>query len=62
MIITETSKGDIVILSLSGKLDALSTRELRNNASFTDPQKMVVLDLEKVDCIDESGFGIIIAA
>ena len=62
MIITETSKGDIVILSLDGRLDALSAPEFRNKRSVIDPDTMVIIDLEKVDLIDESGLEAIISA
>ncbi len=62
MIITETSKGDIAILAPDGKLDHDSAPEIRQNRSIIDPDKMVVIDLEKVDFIDDSGLGAIICA
>ena len=60
MIIQETSKGDIAILALYGRLDVLATHELRQNGSIIDPDTMVVIDLEKVGFIDESGLGALV--
>ncbi|AOS84175.1 hypothetical protein BIU88_08555 [Chlorobaculum limnaeum] len=62
MIITETSNDGIAIVALEGTLDALSAPELRNIRSVTDPEKTVILDLEKVDFIDSSGLGAIVGA
>jgi len=62
MIITETSNGSIAIVALEGTLDALSAPELRNNRMVIDPDKMVVIDLEKVDFIDSSGLGALVGA
>ena len=62
MNITETSNGTIAIITIDGRLDALSAPEFRNNRSVIDPEKKVVLDLEKLDFIDSTGLGAIIGA
>ena len=62
MNITETSSGSIAIVTLDGSLDALSAPELRNNRSVIDPEKTVVLDLEKLYFINSTGLGAIVGA
>lgn len=62
MIITETSKNGIAIVAIEGTLDVLSAPEVRDNRSVCDPEKTVVLDLEKVDFMDSSGLGAIVGA
>ena len=62
MNINETSKIGIAILSLNGTLDALSAPEFRNNRSVIDPEKSVVVDMEKLEFIDSSGIGAIVGA
>ena len=55
MIIQETSKGDIAILALYGRLNEYSANELAQNRSVRYPDQMVVIDLEHVDNVDEEG-------
>lgn len=62
MNITETSNGAIAIIAIDGRLDALSVPEFRNNRSVIDPEKKVVLDMEKLDFIDSTGLGAIVGA
>ncbi|NTW53609.1 MAG: STAS domain-containing protein [Chlorobaculum sp.] len=62
MNITETSNGGVAVVALEGRLDMLSAPEFRNNRSIIDPEKTVVLDLEKLDFLDTSGLGAIVGA
>ncbi|NTV67323.1 MAG: STAS domain-containing protein [Chlorobaculum sp.] len=62
MNITETSNGAIAIVAIEGRLDALSAPELRNNRSVIDPEKTVVLNLEKLDFMNSTGLGAIVGA
>ena len=62
MNITETSNGAIAVVALEGRLDVLSVSVFRSNRSVIDPEKTVVLDLEKLDFIDTSGLGAIVGA
>lgn len=62
MIITETSKNGVAIVAIEGALDVLSAPELRDNRSVSDPEKTVVLDLERVDFMDSNGLGVIVGA
>ncbi|RXK85018.1 hypothetical protein EST62_08155 [Chlorobaculum sp. 24CR] len=55
MIIQETSKGDIAILALYGRLNEYSANELAQNRPVRYPDQMVVIDLEHVDNVDEEG-------
>ncbi len=60
MIITETSKGDIAILALYGRLNQYSANELAQHRSVLYPDQMVVIDLEHVENVDEDGLEDII--
>lgn len=62
MIITETTQGEIQIIALDGALDATTSAELRNNPAVSDPEKTVVINMEKLDFIDSSGLGAIVGA
>jgi anti-sigma B factor antagonist len=62
MNIIEKSNKGVAIVALEGTLDAISAPEFRNNRAVIDPEKTVVLDLEKLDFINSTGLGAIVGA
>lgn len=63
MEIIENSKGNVDVLTLKGRLDASSSKSIKNCISSLIRQNRasIVLDLSAVDFIDSSGLGSLVS-
>jgi anti-sigma B factor antagonist len=64
MHVSEESLGDVLILKFEGRVDAFSASGLKERVKslIKDGRLKVVFDLGKVDFIDSSGLGGLVAA
>jgi anti-sigma B factor antagonist len=62
--ITLRHEGNITILTLSGRFDALMAKEFKNSMAklIETPQVKIVLDMTAVDFIDSSGLGALVGS
>jgi|MudIll2142460700_1097286.scaffolds.fasta_scaffold467436_1 anti-sigma B factor antagonist len=61
MTITKTKNGNTMILSIAGKLDTLTSPELREEIDniFTEGAVNLVFDLEALEYLSSAGLGVL---
>jgi len=64
MDITKRTKGDIVVLDISGEIDLYNAPEIKDiiNKLIEEMKYNVIINLEKVSYIDSSGIGALISS
>lgn len=64
MDITTRSKGEVVILDISGEIDLYNAPEIKDiiNKLIEERKYNVIINLEKVSYIDSSGIGALISS
>ncbi len=64
MDITKRTRGDVVVLDISGEIDLYNAPEIKDiiNKLIEEKRYNVIINLEKVSYIDSSGIGALISS
>ena len=64
MELAERKSGEIEVIELKGRLDAVSAKTLKDKVQFlVDEQRVkLVLDMGDIDFVDSTGLGVLVAA